>query len=424
MVITSCTDCSIEDVDAAVVSCHQAFQSFSKFKPRQRSDLLTRWAQKITENLDDLCLVLTYETGKPLIESRGEFAYALSFNKWFAGEAERISGLVMQQAELPRKILTMKQPIGVVAALVPWNYPVAMLLRKACAALAAGCTVLAKPSPETPLTTLALASLAIQAGYPKGCFNVITTSLENTPSVAKAICEHPLVKKITFTGSSAVGKLIATYAAQGLKKVTLELGGNCPYIVFDDANLEQAADALIRLKWGNAGQACVSANRIYVQDGIYEAFTQLFATKTAQLRVGHGADDGINIGAMATSRGVAKAAKHVGDAVQKGAKVLLEGGADSTSKGFFFKPVILTNVNASMLVASEETFGPVASFFKFHTEKEAIQLANQTNMGLASYFFTKDADRIWRLYAALEAGMIGINTGKSVVVHEHFFLEC
>ncbi|TPX08495.1 uncharacterized protein E0L32_009982 [Thyridium curvatum] len=410
-VIATVADLDASDVDFAIASSKAAFEAFSESLPARRSQLLLKWEQLIRNNLDDLALVLTYETGKPLAESRGEFAYALSFNRWFAGEAERISGITMQQAAVPRTTLTIKQPIGVVAALAPWNYPVAMLLRKVCAALAAGCTVVCKPSPETPLTTLAVAYLAYEAGFPKGCLNVITASLENTPSVAEAICRHEAVKKITFTGSTRVGKLIATYAAQGIKKVTLELGGNCPFIVFDDASLDQAVDALMRLKWGNSGQTCVTANRVFVQDVVYDRFVEVFVQRTAQLKTGHGTDHDTNIGAMASRRGVAKVVDQVKDALRQGATAALNGGPIGNCSGYFFKPTILTNVTLNMAVSKEETFGPVASLIRFKTEQEAVTWANETSMGLASYVFTKNADRLWRMFRKLEAGMIGLNTG-------------
>lgn len=306
----------------------------------------------------------------------------------------------------------MKQPIGVAAALVPWNFPMAMILRKAGAALAAGCTMVIKPSPETPITTLALMHLAKQAGFPPGVLNVLTTDLDNTPSLSEALCKHPLVKKVTFTGSTRVGKLIASHCAEGLKKVTLELGGNCPFIVFNDANLDQALDQLMALKWRHAGQACITANRIYVQAGIYDKFAEMLKERTSKIVVGHGAAEGTTMGPLTTPRGIAKAANQVEDAKRLGAKVILGGNEIKDKGGYFFEPTIITDMKQEMLISREETFAPIAALYKFETEEEAVKLANDTSMGLASYAFTKNIDRMWRMLENLEAGMIGMNTGK------------
>jgi succinate-semialdehyde dehydrogenase / glutarate-semialdehyde dehydrogenase len=311
-----------------------------------------------------------------------------------------------------RRLFTVKQPIGVAAALVPWNFPVAMILRKVGAAMAAGCTMVCKPSPETPLTCLALAYLAKKAGFADGVFNVLTTDLDNTPPLSEALCKHPLVKKVTFTGSTRVGKLVAAHCAQGLKKVTLELGGNCPFLVFDDANLNQALDALMLLKWRHAGQACISANRIYVQAGVYDKFAEMLKERTAALKIGHGAEKGTTIGPVTTPRGIDKVEQQVEDAKKHGAKVILGGKKVADKGGYFFEPTILTGMNEKMLVAKEETFAPLASLFKFETEEEVVKWANDTSMGLASYAFTKNSDRIWRMLDNLEAGMIGMNTGE------------
>lgn len=290
----------------------------------------------------------------------------------------------------------------------------AMILRKAAAAFAAGCTMIVKPSPETPLTMLATAHLAKEAGFPAGVLNVLTTDLDNTASLSEALCKHPLVKKVTFTGSTRVGKIIASHCAEGLKKVTLELGGNCPLIVFDDANFDQAMDQLFALKWRHAGQACITANRIYVQAGIYEKFANVLKERSQKIVVGHGAAEGTVMGPVTTARGLDKARNQVEDATKLGAKLILGGNKIKDKRGYFFEPTILTDMTSEMLISREESFAPIAALYKFDTEEEATKWANDTSMGLASYVFTKNVDRLWRMYENLEAGMIGLNTGEFV----------
>lgn len=298
-----------------------------------------------------------------------------------------------------------------------------MVLRKAAAALAAGCTMIAKPSPETPLTCLILANLAVQAGFAPGIFNVVTTSLKNTPAVSEALCKHPLVKKVSFTGSTAIGSLIAKHCAEGVKKVTLELGGNCPFIVFDDCNQDQALQQLLTLKWRHAGQACITANRVYVQETIYEEFLQKLVEKTKLIKLGHGADEATSMGPVTTARSVTKARAHVDDALQQGGKVVLGGhaGVDvGLGNGFFFEPTIIRDMKPTMMITREETFGPILAVYSFGSEDEVVKYANDTSMGLASYFFTKDVDRTWRMLENLEAGMIGMNTGNSSAAESPF----
>ena len=320
-----------------------------------------------------------------------------------------------------RRTFVIKQPIGVAVALVPWNFPIAMVLRKAGAAFAAGCTMVVKPSPETPLTCLVLAHLATKAGFAPGVFNVLTTSLENTPGLSEAMITHPLTKKVTFTGSTRVGKLVAGLCAKGLKKCTLELGGNCPFIVFDDADLEQAAGQFMALKWRHAGQACITANRLYVQSGVYEEFTKILVEKTKALKVGHGATEGTTMGPVTTPRSLDKAEAQAADAVKQGAKMVLgtgkshkgakasEGSGEGKGVGgYFLDPVIMTGMTEDMLMSKEETFAPVCGLYKFEKEDEAVKWANDTSMGLASYAFTKNVDRLWRMLENLEAGMIGL----------------
>ncbi|KAL2867042.1 NAD-dependent succinate-semialdehyde dehydrogenase [Aspergillus lucknowensis] len=416
----SCPSSSAEDVDYAVQVAHDAFEKYKKVNPRQRAQWLLKWDALIREARTDIAKILTHEAGKPIAESYGEIDYATGFTWWFAGEAERIQGTIAVPAAPNRRVFTVKQPIGVAAALIPWNFPIAMLLRKTGAAFAAGCTMIVKPSPETPLTALVLAHLAQKAGFPSGVFNVLTTDLENTPPLSEALCKHPLVKKVTFTGSTRVGKLIASHCAHGLKKVTLELGGNCPFLVFDDANLDQALDQLMALKWRHAGQACITANRVYVQAGIYEKFAQALKERTAKLVVGHGASDSTTMGPLTTPRSIDKAISQVQDAQRLGAEVILGGKRVEGSKGYFFEPTILKNMKAEMLVSREETFAPIAALYRFETEDEAVRLANDTSMGLASYAFTKNIDRMWRLLENLEAGMIGMNTGNSSAAESPF----
>jgi len=320
-------------------------------------------------------------------------------------------------------VFTVKQPIGVAVALVPWNFPIAMILRKAGAAMAAGCTMVVKPSPETPFSVLALAYLAEQAGFPKGVFSVLPTSLENTPALSEALCRHPLVKKVTFTGSTRVGKLVAKICSDGLKKVTLELGGNCPFLVFDDADLDQAATQLMALKYRHAGQACITSNRIYVQKGVYDKFAQILTEKTKALKVGHGATEGVTMGPVTTPRSLDKAEAHVADAKKLGGQILTGGNKLHGTKGYdgyFFEPTLIKGGKKEMMLSSEEQFSPILALFEFDTEEEVVQKANDTSMGLASYFFTKNVDRTWRLLENLEAGMIGMNTGNSSAAETPF----
>ncbi|RAL00828.1 NAD-dependent succinate-semialdehyde dehydrogenase [Aspergillus ibericus CBS 121593] len=401
------------DIPSTVQSAHLAFESYKTLPPSRRSHLLTTWDTLIRTHAADLSQILTHETGKPLPESLAELTYATSFTHWFAAEAERITGTLSTASSIPgRRILTLKQPIGVSVALVPWNFPIAMVLRKAAAALAAGCSIIVKPSPETPVSVLVLAELARRAGFPAGVFNVVTTDIEHTPGVSEALCTHPLVKKVSFTGSTAIGKIVAGYCTPGLKKLTLELGGNCPFVVFDDADLDVAVESLMSLKWRHAGQACISANRIYVQRGVYERFVGMLKDRTEKLVVGHGATEGVGMGPLTTQRGVEKVERQVEDARRLGAEVVLGGGRVDGLKGFFFQPTILTGMTGEMLVSREESFAPLAAVYVFDGEEEAVRWANDTSMGLASYVFTKDADRLWRLFENLEAGMVGLNTGS------------
>ncbi|KAH8894429.1 putative succinate-semialdehyde dehydrogenase [Thozetella sp. PMI_491] len=417
---TSCPDSVPEDVDQAVATANVAFQEYSKWTPRKRAQALSRWHSLIIAAREDLATILVHETGKPLSEAYGELDYATSFTWWFTGEADRVQGATFTSAIPGRRGLLIKQPIGTCVALVPWNFPVALVLRKASAALAAGCTMVVKTSPETPVTAICLAYLASKAGFPPGALNVLSTSLENTPAVAESLCLHPLVKKVTFTGSTRVGKIIAGLCARNLKKTTLELGGNCPFIVFDDASLDQALSQLMALKWRHAGQACISANRVYVQRGIYDTFVKALVEKTSALKMGHGMEEGCTLGPVTTARGLDKGEELFNDAVSKGAKVVLGNGKRAEGGGYFMPPTVLTGLTDDMAMSHDEIFAPVLGLHQFETEDEAVKRANETSMGLASYVFTKNVDRLWRMFERLEAGMVGLNAGNSSATEAPF----
>lgn len=409
-IFAACPTNEAADVDAYVLSSQSAFEIYRHVNPRQRAKMLLAWHNAILAAKEDIAKLVVYETGKPMTEALGEIDYALGFAWWFAGEAERVRGSIAIPSVSERRTLVIKQPIGVSVALVPWNFPVAMIIRKVAAALAAGCTMIVKPSPETPLSVLALADLTLRAGIPAGVLNVITTDNMETPAVSEALCKHPLVRKVTFTGSTEIGRLIARHCSESLKKVTLELGGNCPFIVFEDADLDQAVAALMILKWRTAGQACTHANRVYVQSKVYKDFASRVLAATRRIIVGHGAQATTTMGALTTSRGITKIEKHIKDAVSKGGKVIC-GGKRIYRNGNFFEPTIITDMTHDMLTTHEEIFGPLLAIYKFETEAEVVKMANDTNMGLASYFFTADASRTWRMLEGLDAGMIGMNTG-------------
>ncbi|UPL02276.1 hypothetical protein LCI18_013210 [Fusarium solani-melongenae] len=411
----------VEDVDQYIESSQAAFNNFRYTNPRERAKILLKWHELIANAREDIAKIVVYETGKPMAEAVGEVDYALGFAWWFAGEAERVRGTIALPSVSNRRTFVIKQPIGVSVALVPWNFPVAMIIRKVAAALAAGCTMVVKPSPESPFSVMALADLALRAGLPAGVLNVISTDNINTPSVSERLCKHPLVRKVTFTGSTNVGSIVAKHCAEGLKKVTMELGGNCPFLIFNDGDLDQAVAALMILKWRTAGQACTHANRVYVQSGVYDMFAQKMLEATQRLKVGHGSETGTTMGPLTTGRQVEKVEKHVSDAVSKGGKVLCGGRRPADLKnGYFFEPTIISGMTPDMLTTQEEIFGPLLGIYKFETEEEAVELANNTSMGLASYFYTKDVSRTWRLLESLEAGMIGMNTGNASCAESPF----
>ena len=394
----------VEAVDAA----YTAFQEWKNYAAAERAQILRRWYELQIENLDDLAKILTIEQGKPLAEAKGEIRYGASFVEWFAEETRRVYGDVIPGHGRDKRITVIKQPIGVVGAITPWNFPNAMITRKIAPALAAGCTVVIKPSELTPLSALALAALAEQAGFPKGVINIITTS--NAPAIGKELTSNPKVKKISFTGSTKVGKILLRQSADSVKKVSLELGGNAPFIVFDDADVDAAVEGAIASKFRNAGQTCVCSNRIFAQADIYDEFVTKLAKVVAQLELGDGLKEGVNIGPLIEPKALAFVESVVENARSNGATILT-GGKASNANDLIYEPTIITNPTTDMMVFQEEIFGPVAPVFKFETEKEVIEMANDTPFGLASYFYGRDYARIWRVAEALEYGMVGINTG-------------
>jgi succinate-semialdehyde dehydrogenase/glutarate-semialdehyde dehydrogenase len=375
--------------------------------PKERANILRKWFELVMANQDDLALIMTTEQGKPLAEAKGEIAYAASFIEWFAEEAKRIYGDVIPQHQADKRLVVIKQPVGVCGLITPWNFPAAMITRKAAPALAAGCTVVIKPATQTPYSAFALAELAERAGVPKGVINILTGSASE---IGSELTSNPTVRKISFTGSTEIGSLLMRQSAADIKKISLELGGNAPFLVFDDADLDAAVEGAMASKYRNAGQTCVCANRILVQDGVYDAFANKLADKVAALTVGRGIDDGVIIGPLIDENAVAKVQEHVDDAVAKGAKVAV-GGRPHKLGGLFFEPTVLTDVDTSMKVTREETFGPVAPLFRFKTEDEAIGMANDTEFGLAAYFYARDLGRVWRVGEGIESGMVGVNTG-------------
>jgi succinate-semialdehyde dehydrogenase / glutarate-semialdehyde dehydrogenase len=400
-------NCGAKEARAAIEAADKALPDWRSRTAKARAQLLRKWFDLIMANQEDLAVLMTVEQGKPLTESRGEIAYAASFIEWFAEEGKRAYGDVIPSHGPDKRIVVLKQPIGVTAAITPWNFPTAMITRKVGPALAAGCTMVIKPSELTPYSALALCVLAERAGLPSGIISVVTG--EPKP-IGGEFTSNPLVRKLSFTGSTAVGKLLMSQCAGTIKKVSLELGGNAPFIVFDDADLEAAVNGAIASKYRNAGQTCVCANRIFVQSGIYDRFAARLAEKVAEMKVGSGLDEGTTIGPLIEEKAIQKVEEHVRDAVSKGAKVLT-GGKRVDGKGHFYVPTVLTGIKPDMLAMREETFGPVAPLMKFDTEEEVIRLANSTEYGLAAYFYSRDISRVWRVAEALETGMVGINEG-------------
>jgi succinate-semialdehyde dehydrogenase/glutarate-semialdehyde dehydrogenase len=406
-VVASVASATREDVQAAIAAADAARKTWAARTAKDRATLLRRWYDLIVAAADDLAAILTAEQGKPFAEARGEILYGAAFIEWFAEEAKRVYGETIPANTPDRRMLVLKQPIGVCAAITPWNFPMAMIPRKAGPALAAGCTMVLKPASATPLSALALAQLAHEAGIPAGVFNVVPGSAR---IVGDELATSPTVRKLTFTGSTEVGRELMAKCARTIKKMSLELGGNAPLIVFDDADLDVAVEGAIASKFRNAGQTCVCANRLLVQEGIHDAFVEKFSQAVAALRVGNGFEDGVEQGPLIDAAAVAKVEEHIADAVEHGASVTTGGGRHELG-GTFFSPTVLVGATPDMRIAREETFGPVAPVFKFRTEEEAIELANATEFGLAAYFFARDVGRIWRVGEALEFGIVGVNTG-------------
>ncbi len=400
----------------AIEAANAAWPAWRAKTARERSTILRKWAELMLANQEDLAIIMTAEQGKPLVESRGEIAYAASFIEWFAEEARRVYGDTIPGHQADKRIVVVKQPVGVCAAITPWNFPAAMITRKVGPALAVGCTMVSKPASATPFSALALAELGSRAGVPQGVFSVVTGA---SGAIGGEMTGNPLVRKVTFTGSTEIGKKLIAQAAATVKKVSMELGGNAPFIVFDDADLDAAADGAIASKYRNAGQTCVCANRILVQDEVYDAFAAKLAERVAKFKVGNGLEPGVTIGPLIDDAAVKKVEEHVADAVAKGAKVLA-GGRPHPLGGRFYEPTILTDVTPAMKVTKEETFGPVAPLFRFRTEDEAIRMANDTEFGLASYFYARDQSRVWRVSEGLEYGMVGVNTGLVSTVEAPF----
>jgi len=403
-------DMGVAETQRAIDAAARALPAWRARTAKDRGAILRRWFDLIIAHTEDLAQLMTAEQGKPLAEARGEVAYGASFIEWFAEEGKRAYGDIIPTSGTDRRLMVLKQPIGVCAAITPWNFPIAMITRKVAPALAAGCTVVAKPAEATPLSALALVELAVQAGLPAGVLNLIVADAPNAPAIGLALCTSPVVRKVSFTGSTEVGRILLRQSADSVKKLSLELGGNAPFIVFDDADLDAAVEGALASKYRNAGQTCVCANRIYVQDSVYEAFAAKLAAKVAQFKVGAGAEPGVQVGPLIEAAAVSKVQAHVADALAKGASLLL-GGKPHALGGLFFEPTILTNVTAEMRIAREETFGPVAPLFRFKDEAEAIAMANDTEFGLAAYFYARDVGRIFRVAEALESGMVCVNSG-------------
>jgi succinate-semialdehyde dehydrogenase/glutarate-semialdehyde dehydrogenase len=395
------------ETERAIAAASVAQKQWRAVPAKERSARLKQWFALIMQHQEDLAQILTVEQGKPLAEARGEIAYGASFIEWFAEEAKRVYGEVIPAPTNDRRLLVLKQPIGVTAAITPWNFPNAMITRKAAPALAAGCAMIVKPAEQTPLSAFALAVLAAEAGIPGGVFQVITG---DAPQIGAVMCESPVVTKLSFTGSTEVGRILMRQSANTIKKLSLELGGNAPFIVFDDADLDAAVEGAMGSKYRNAGQTCVCANRLFVQDGVFDAFTQKLVDRVAQLKVGDGRTEGVTQGPLIDDAALAKVENHVADALARGAK-LVAGGKRHAMGGTFYEPTVLADVSPDALAFREETFGPVAPLFRFKTDDEVIELANRTEFGLASYFYSRDVGRIWRVAEALEYGMVGVNSG-------------
>eukprot|EP00505_MAST-04D_sp_SCG-Rhode-Island_P000961 Stramenopile-MAST_4_protein_961 len=410
-IVASVSRSTVDDANEAVAHAKTAGGKWASLLAAERSSVLMKWYELMLEHQDDLALLMTTECGKPLAESRGEIGYAASFLKWYAEEGKRSYGDIIPQTKQGTRIMVLKQPIGVAALITPWNFPSAMITRKAGPALAAGCSVVCKPSEDTPLSALALAELGARAGVPEGVFNVIVGARDDASTLGDILATHPDIRKLSFTGSTEVAKALLAKSSTTMKRVSLGAGGNAPFIVFEDADLDQAINGLVLSKFRNAGQTCVCSNRIYVQNNIYDDFVRRLKLRVEEFVVGVGTDPSVTIGPMINSKGVDKARAHVIDAVLKGATIITGGGPAESLGPNFFQPTVLTNVTPGMRVCFEETFGPVAPLIRFDTEEEVVAMANDTRAGLAAYFYTKDLGRSHRVAEELEYGMVGVNEG-------------
>ncbi len=408
-VVARVADCSRAQVGEAIAKADETRKAWAAMTAKVRSVILRRWFDLMMANQDDLGAILTAEQGKPLAEAKGEIAYGASFIEFFAEEAKRVYGETIPGHQPDKRIMVMKQPIGVVGSITPWNFPNAMITRKAAPALAAGCSFVARPASETPLSALVMGVLAERAGIPKGVFSVVPSS--RSSDVGKEFCENPAVRKITFTGSTEVGRILLRQAADQVMKCSMELGGNAPFIVFDDADLDAAVEGAIMCKFRNNGQTCVCANRIYVQDGVYDAFAEKLTAAVSKMKIGDGFEDGVAFGPLINDAAIAKVQEHIADAKSKGAKVILGGGEPIQGPGHFLPPTIVTGATLDMAVSTEETFGPMAPLFRFSDVDDVIDMANDTIFGLASYFYAKDLSRVYKVAEALEYGIVGVNTG-------------
>ena len=400
----------------AIEAANRALPAWRALTAKERAQKLRRWFELLMENQDDLARLMTLEQGKPLAEAKGEIAYAASFIEWFAEEAKRVYGDTIPGHQADKRLIVIKQPIGVTAAITPWNFPAAMITRKAGPALAAGCTMVVKPASQTPFSALALVALAERAGIPAGVLSVVTGSASE---IGNELTGNPIVRKLSFTGSTEIGRQLMAQCAPDIKKLSLELGGNAPFIVFDDADLDKAVEGAMASKYRNAGQTCVCANRLYVQEGVYDAFVEKLKAAVSKLKVGNGLEAGVTTGPLIDDKAVAKVREHIDDALSQGAEVVL-GGQTHALGGSFFEPTILVNVPRSAKVSREETFGPLAPLFRFKDEEEVIAMANDTEFGLASYFYARDLSRVFRVAEALEYGMVGINVGLIATEHVPF----
>ena len=409
-VIAQVSNLGATEAEEAIAAAEAALPAWRSKTAKERSIILRRWFDLIVANSDDLARILTLEQGKPLAEAKGEVAYGASFLEWFAEEAKRVAGSIPASTWSDKRMLVLKQPIGVCAAITPWNFPIAMITRKIAPALAAGCTIVIKPAEQTPLSALALAELSRQAGIPAGVINVITGDATQSVAIGKALCESPIVRHLSFTGSTEVGRILMAQCAPTIKKLSLELGGHAPFIVFEDADIDAAVAGAMASKYRNAGQTCVCANRFYVHSKVIDAFTERFAKAVKTLTVGNGLDAGVMQGPLIDGAALAKVEEHVADALAKGAK-LVTGGKLAAIGGHFYEPTILSNVTTAMRISSEETFGPVAPIMAFDDDADVVRMANQSQYGLASYFYSRDIGRIWRVAEALEYGIVGVNSG-------------